>query len=89
MQEPAAKAIKKKPDKAVAGSQEQAPLQEAKAEVKPEPELHQASRQGDADQVTKLLEAGHDPTVSVGKAPGQHSSLIGPEDPSAVNTTES
>lgn len=39
---------------------------EPKMEAKPEPELHQASRKGDADLVTKLLHNGHDPTVSVG-----------------------
>ena len=33
----------------------------------PEPALHQAARQGDAEAVTRLLEEGHDPTVSVGK----------------------
>ena len=78
------KATKKKPGKAAAGIQQQAQPQEAKAEMKPEPELHQASRRGDAEQVTKLLEAGHDPTVSVGVAPGQNLSLVGCEDPCTV-----
>lgn len=75
MQEPQVKAAKKKPEKPVAGTQEQAEPQEAKIETKPEPELHQASRRGDAEQVTKLLQEGHDPTVSVGEAPDEICSL--------------
>ena len=32
----------------------------------PEPPLHQAARHGDEDLVTRLLQEGHDPTISVG-----------------------
>ena len=40
---------------------------EASAPPAPQPELHQASRGGDAKAIERLLREGHDPTVSVGK----------------------
>ena len=59
------KPVRKKPEKPVEEPVKQPEL----PETQPEPELHQASRHGDAELVTKLLEENHDPTVSLGQSP--------------------